>query len=52
MATYTDQSCDTPALYRVRRERGGYALDFQPGGCPENEASLGKLLFVPGKPKT
>ena len=51
IATYTDQSCDTPATYAVRQERGGYAFDFKSGGCPENEATLGKLLFVSGKPK-
>jgi hypothetical protein len=50
-ATYTDQSCDTPALYLVRQERGGYAFDFKSGGCPENAASFDKLLFVSGKPK-
>ena len=51
IATYTDQSCETPATYTIRRERGGYAFDFKSGGCPENEATLGKLLFVSGKPK-
>jgi hypothetical protein len=51
VATYTDQSCETPATYSVSKERGGFAFDFKGGGCPENEATLGKLLFVPGKPK-
>lgn len=50
-ATYTDQSCDTPARYTVRQERGGYAFDFKLGGCPENAASFDKLLFIAGKPK-
>ena len=50
-ATYTDQSCDTPALYVARQEQGGYAFDFKSGGCPENAASFDKLLFISGKPK-
>lgn len=51
VATYSDQSCETPALYVIHQERGGYAFDFKSGGCAENEGSLGKLLFVAGKPK-
>ena len=51
VATDTDPSCDTPARYMVRSERGGYAFDFKSGGCPENATSLGKLLFVADKPK-
>jgi len=49
-ATYIDQSCETPALYVVRAERGGYAFDFKSGGCPENATSFDKLLFKAGKP--
>ena len=51
LATYTDQGCETPATLVVSKERGGFAFDFKSGGCPENEAALGKWLFVPGKPK-
>ena len=51
VATYTDQGCAAAATYAVHPERGGYVFDFKAGGCPENEATLGKLLFVAGKPK-
>jgi hypothetical protein len=49
-ATYTDQSCDTPALFTIRAERGGYAFDFKSGGCAANSTSFDKLLFKAGKP--
>jgi hypothetical protein len=49
VATYTDQGCDTPALYLVRQERGGYAFDFKSGGCAESMTGLDKLLFVAKK---
>jgi hypothetical protein len=49
VATYTDQGCETPALYTIRQERGGYAFDFKSGGCAENTTSLDKLLFVKKK---
>lgn len=48
MATYTDQACDEPGVYYVRKERGGYAFDPKTVTC---SAGLSKLLFVPGKPK-
>jgi len=51
VGTYIDQGCETPATITVVKERGGFAFDFKSGGCPENEAAMGKLLFVPGKPK-
>lgn len=50
MATYTDQTCDTPAIFTVRAERGGYVFDFKSGGCAANGASFDKLLFRAGKP--
>jgi len=49
-ATYTDQSCDTAAVYTVHQERGGYVFDFKSGGCRENAAAFDKLLFMAGKP--
>jgi len=48
MATYTDQACNEPGIYYVRKEGLGYAFDVKSETCSE---SLVKLLFVPGKPK-
>lgn len=48
MATYTDQACDEPGIYYVRKEGNGFAFDAKSETC---SASLSKLLFVPGKPK-
>ena len=51
MATYTDQACNEPGLYYVRKERSGYAFDVKSETCAGRDAGWVKLLFVPGKPK-
>jgi hypothetical protein len=48
MATYTDQGCNEPGVYFVRKEGIGYAFDVKSETCT---AGLSVLLFVPGKPK-
>lgn len=47
LATYTDQGCGDPGVYTVRKERGGYALDFKSDACPGRSSGLERLLFVP-----
>jgi hypothetical protein len=50
VATLTDQTCDEPGVYFVRREHNGYAFDMKSEACAGRDTGWTKLLFVPGKP--
>ncbi len=47
LATFTDQTCGDPGIYVIRKERGGYALDFKSEACAGRETGLVQLLFLP-----